>query len=72
VDGDAKLSGRAVQVTDEDTIRRFTGTLEEEPPEPFPLFRIDITDLTLTRVSGEYIVVETWREGEGVKRVERK
>ena len=46
VDGDAKLSGRAVQVTDEATIRRFTGTLEQQPAEAFPLFRIDITDLT--------------------------
>jgi hypothetical protein len=72
VDGDAKLSGRAVQVTDEDTIRRFTGTLEEKPTEEFPLFRIDITDLTLTRVSGDFIVVETWVEGKGVKRVERR
>jgi hypothetical protein len=72
VDGDAKLSGRAVQITDEDTIRRFTGTLEQEPPEEFPLFRIDITDLTLTRVSGEFIVVETWREGRGVTKVERR
>jgi hypothetical protein len=72
VDGDAKLSGRAVQVTDEDTIRRFTGTLDQHPTEEFPLFRIDITDLTLTRVSGDFIVVETWREGRGVTKVERR
>jgi len=72
-DGDAKLSGRAVEVTDEDAIRRFTGALDQKPSEPFPLFRIDITELTVTRLGDpqDHLVIETWREGAGVKSVER-
>jgi hypothetical protein len=72
VDGDAKLSGRAVEVTDAGTISRFTDSLEERPPDPFPLFRIDITELTLTRVAGDHLVIEMWHEGRGLQRVERR
>ncbi len=73
-DGDAKLSGRAIEVTDADTIVRFTASLDQRPPGPFPLFRIDITELVLTRVGDppDHLLIETWREGEGVTRVERR
>jgi hypothetical protein len=73
-DGDAKLSGRAVEVTDPGVIARFTDSLEERPPDPFPLFRIDITELTLTRIGDppDHIVIETWREGRGIQRFERR
>jgi Pyridoxamine 5'-phosphate oxidase len=72
--GDAKLSGRAVEVTDEDTIRRFSGDLDQKPPDPFHLFRIDITELTLTRLGDpqDHLVIETWIEGKGLQRVERR
>jgi hypothetical protein len=73
-DGDAKLSGRAVEVTDEATIARFTGSLEQHQPGPFHLFRIDITELVLTRVGDppDHLLIETWREGKGVGRIERR
>lgn len=73
-DGDAKLSGRAVGVTDADTIVRVTATLNQHPPGPFPLFRIYVAELTLTRIGdpSDHLVIETWREGKGVTRVERR
>jgi len=73
-DGDAKLSGRAVEVTDEATIARFTGSLHQHPPGPFHLFRIDSTELVLTPLGDprDHLLIESWREGKGVKRVERR
>jgi len=73
-DGDAKLSGRAVEIADEGTIDRFTGSLDEHPPGPFHVFRIDISELVLTRVGDppDHLLIEMWREGVGVTRVERR
>jgi hypothetical protein len=74
--GDAKLAGRAVEVTDQATFDWFVGTEREAkgeaPPEPFHLFRGDIDEIVLTTVRGDHLVIETWREGGGVTRVERR
>jgi len=73
-DGDAKLSGRAVEIADEGTIARFTGALDQRPPEPFHLFCIDISEIVLTRVGDppDHLLIEMWREGVGATRVERR
>jgi hypothetical protein len=73
-DGDAKLSGRAVEVTDEATIARFSNSRDQHPPGPFHLFRIDISELALTRLGDppDHLLIESWREGEDATRVERR
>jgi hypothetical protein len=87
-DGDAKLVGRAVEVTDQGTIDWFAGQAGKEGqegkegeekgdarPEPFHLFRVDVEEIVLTTLGGDppdRLVIETWREGRGVSRVERK
>jgi Pyridoxamine 5'-phosphate oxidase len=77
--GDAKLSGRAVEVTDRATFEWFVGTEREAkgeaPPEPFHLFRCDIAEAVLMTLGGDppdRLVIETWRDGRGVTRVERR
>ncbi len=77
--GDAKLAGRAVEVTDRETFDRFTGQEREDkgdaPPEPFHLFRVDVDEIVLTTLGGDppdHLVIETWRERRGVSRVERR
>jgi hypothetical protein len=61
--GDAKISGRAVEVTDPVT-RAALGV------EDAGWFRIDVTEVVLTRVdpSLAYLVIDLWREGEGLRR----
>lgn len=78
-DGDAKLAGRAVEVTDRATFDWFIGNEKEdkgeEPPEPFHLFRVDVDEIVLTTLGGDppdHLVIETWRERRGVSRVERR
>jgi len=73
--GDAKLSGRAIEIADDATIAAFVGRFEEdrgqEPPQPFHLFRADVTEIVRTTVESDRLVIESWREGEDVRRVER-
>ncbi len=73
-EGDAKLSGRAVEVTDAATIARFVEGREETPEEPFHLFRVDVTELSIVRIGDppDHLVIESWSADGGLKRVERK
>jgi hypothetical protein len=78
-DGDAKISGRAIEHTDEATMTAFAGAVkdasgEDMPPGPFHLFSIDIEEAVFIRLGdpADHLVIETWREGQGLKRVERR
>lgn len=77
-DGDAKISGRAVEVTDPSTFDWFMGQEREEkgeaPPLPFHHFRADVEEIVLTTIGDppDHLVIETWRERRGVSRVERR
>lgn len=72
--GDAKLAGRAELVEDPTTKERFAGEQTQMPPGSFDLFRVDIAELTTIRVGdpADHLVVETWREGRGLGRIERR
>lgn len=74
-DGDAKLSGRAVEEMDEATKERMMQAAAEEsggaPPGPFHLFRVDVTELSFLRPAGDHLVIENWREGTGAWSVDR-
>jgi hypothetical protein len=69
--GDAKVDGIAVEVVDPDELRAFIGDVL--PPEPSHLFRLGLQSAVLTSLhpNGELLVIETWRPGRGVRRVER-
>jgi hypothetical protein len=61
--GDAKIAGRAAEVivpTDED--------------EPALRFKVDITEVVLIRVGrpADHLLIESWHEGRGLERQERK
>ncbi|GAA1841904.1 hypothetical protein GCM10009836_21600 [Pseudonocardia ailaonensis] len=58
--GDAKVSGRAVP----------TGSPGDDGSEGF---RVDVTEVVVTGLNeaGDRLVVEFWREGAGLRRVER-
>jgi Pyridoxamine 5'-phosphate oxidase len=56
--GDAKIAGRAVAARNPDS--------RDEPP---PFFRIDITEVVLTRVGepADHLVIESWHPGRGLE-----
>jgi hypothetical protein len=90
--GDAKVSGRALEITDEAEKAAYMamhaqqaagGEVEDgraaepagdEAPEPYHLFRIDVTEVAHTRIGDppDHLVIESWRQGAGAHRVERR
>ncbi len=77
--GDAKLSGRAVEETDPAIKRSFGDDPAEEhgdaeSSEPYHLFRIDITELSIVRIGDppDHLVIEAWSPAAGYRRTERR
>jgi Pyridoxamine 5'-phosphate oxidase len=70
--GDAKLSGRAVEVDDPALKQRFAGGGGQ--PDESHLFRVDVTEVVHTRVGdpADHLVIELWQPGREVRRMERR
>lgn len=62
VGGDAKLSGTATEVADHPDAGNSH------------LFHLDVTEVVLTSLhpDGDRLLIETWRPGQGVRRVDRR
>jgi hypothetical protein len=71
--GDARLSGRAVKIEDEEVKAAFMAAAGEGPPGPFELFKLEIGEVSTVRESDthDYLVIELWRPGEPLRRFER-
>ncbi len=72
--GDAKIAGRAEEIIDSTPAARMETGDGEAPPGPSHLFRADITEVVLTWVGDppDHLVIEVWREGQGLQRLERR
>ncbi|QXE37385.1 pyridoxamine 5'-phosphate oxidase family protein [Streptomyces sp. GMY02] len=60
-DGDVRIGGLAVEVTDDETLGRFTE--EVRPPEPFHLFRVEPTEVVRTWLEDGALAVRVWHPG---------
>lgn len=68
--GDVRISGRAIEV--EDGATKAAYVKEVEPPEPFHLFRTELTEVVRTYVEDDaYLVVQVWKPGEPVRTLKR-
>ncbi len=68
--GDVRIAGQAVEV--EDPATKGAYVKEVEPPEPFHLFRTELTEVVRTYVEDDaYLVVQFWQPGEPVRTVRR-
>ncbi|WP_345588535.1 pyridoxamine 5'-phosphate oxidase family protein [Streptomyces marokkonensis] len=67
--GDVRIGGRAIEV--EDPERRAAYVKEVEPPEPFHLFRTELTEIVRTCVEDACLVVQVWQPGESLRTVRR-
>jgi general stress protein 26 len=74
-EGDAKLNGRAVLVTDDETFEAFRAAFREAhggvPDGPFPLFRVDVTDVSMLQPAGDHLDIRWWNERTGAGQVDR-
>jgi hypothetical protein len=72
---DAKVSGRAVEITDRSELARFNGeTGVPEAAPSFELFRIDLEQAVLTALSDakDALVITSWRPGKGLSETRRE
>jgi hypothetical protein len=74
--GDIRVSGRAVEVGDTgrgDVPEAKAAYVKEvEPPQPFHLFRTELTEVVRTYVEDDkYVVLEVWKPGEPVRTFRR-
>ncbi|MGW3349587.1 pyridoxamine 5'-phosphate oxidase family protein [Nonomuraea rubra] len=65
-EGDLKLSGRAVEITDP---AELAASGQHEAGSH--LFRIELTEVAWTRVQGDALVIAAWREGVGEREFRR-
>ncbi|MDX3657675.1 pyridoxamine 5'-phosphate oxidase family protein [Streptomyces sp. ID05-26A] len=72
--GDAKISGTAEFWADKDTYldELFERTEWRPKPEEIDLFRFDVTEVVQLTVEGDGMIVLSWHEGRGTRRVEKK
>jgi hypothetical protein len=70
--GDAKLAGRAIEVTDP-AAWHFVVEGGEPPHDGSHLFRVDITEVSLTRIGdpADHLVIESWNPERGYRSVKR-
>ncbi|MFF9153074.1 pyridoxamine 5'-phosphate oxidase family protein [Streptomyces sp. NPDC014846] len=67
--GDVRIAGRAYEAG---AATKAWYVEEAEPPQPFHLFRTEVTEVVLTRVEDEtYLVVQVWKPGEAVRTLKR-
>lgn len=73
--GDVKIAGLAEEVTDPAALEEVLGALgSKSPPGPSHMFRLDVRELVDTRVGEppDHLVIESWHEGRGLSRIERR
>ena len=73
-DGDAKLSGRATEVTDVEERRRYAAAAGIAPEDMgFDLFRVDLEQVVLVALNEEKtaLIISSWRPGRGLTRTAR-
>lgn len=68
-DGDARISGRAVELVDPPELHRYAE--ETETPHPFHLFYADLTEVVRVRVEGDELVVRSWTPEHGLRTLRR-
>lgn len=77
-EGDARISGRAVEVSDEDRKqavgRAIAGQSEFDPDQHGPrhLFALDITEVLFLRPGDGALEIRSWTPEGGAKRIERR
>jgi nitroimidazol reductase NimA-like FMN-containing flavoprotein (pyridoxamine 5'-phosphate oxidase superfamily) len=74
-EGDVKITGRAVAADEPATQAAFVDAWRAAHgtavPEPFRLYRVDVTELAMIRPAEGQLAIDSWRVGSAPKRVLR-
>jgi len=71
--GDAKISGHVEEIDDAERKSQLLAGAEEKPSGPWHLFFARIEEVAVVRLSDarDRLVIELWKDGEGLRRMER-
>jgi len=71
--GDAKIAGRAIEITDQDEVAGRNEPPAGQKPKPSHLFRLDIAELVVVRLGepADHLAIDAWHEGRGVSSLRR-
>ncbi|MDG4862463.1 pyridoxamine 5'-phosphate oxidase family protein [Streptomyces sp. T-3] len=70
-EGDARIAGRAIEVTDPEVRVRYTGVVDPPDPDAFHLFRTELTEVVRTYIDRDQIAVDLWKPGEALRTIRR-
>ncbi len=71
--GDAKVAGRAEEITDPERMTEIAEAMGHPQSGPWHLFRAELSEVSTVRVGepADHLVIDSWREGEEPKRIRR-
>jgi phage terminase large subunit-like protein len=72
-EGDAKVSGHVEEIEDDERKTRVLADADDKPSGPWHLFFARIEEVAVIRLSEQRdrLVIEVWKDGEGLRRMER-
>ena len=71
--GDAKLSGRAEEITEPERMTEIFEAMGHPQSGPSHLFRAELSEVSTVRLGdpADHLVIDVWREGQPVRRIKR-
>jgi general stress protein 26 len=71
--GDAKVAGRAEEITDPERMKEVFEAMGHPQSGPSHLFRAELNEVSTVRLGepADHLVIDSWREGEEPKRIRR-
>ena len=73
VEGDARLTGRAVEIEDRgEVVAVLSAAGHGEGHDDALLFRLEVTEVSLVRVRGDELWIDRWSPGEQPRRITRR
>jgi hypothetical protein len=71
--GDAKVAGRAEEITDPARMKEIFEAMGHPQSGPSHLFRAELSEVSTVRlgVPADHLVIDSWREGEDPKQIRR-
>jgi general stress protein 26 len=71
--GDAKVAGRAEEITDPERMKEIFEAMGHPQSGPSHLFRAELNEVSTVRMGepSDHLVIDSWREGEEPKQIKR-
>jgi hypothetical protein len=71
--GDAKVAGRAEEITDPERMKEISEAMGHPQSGPWHLFRGELHEVSTVRLGdpADHLVIDSWREGEEPRQIRR-